>query len=106
VDAADGAPIVLPTKKLPLPTDHVLWHIIKLFQPHPARQQTQSWPRRQQADGLRLAPHLHLHAHMRVADMYQMAKNCRASVEMIEKRGAAHFKNGLGDAAMNVIRPK
>ena len=36
------------------------------------------------------------------ADIYQIAKNCRTSVEMIEKHYAAHLKNQLDAAAINV----
>jgi len=38
------------------------------------------------------------------ADIYQVAKNCRTSVEMIEKFYAAHLKNTLNAAAINVRR--
>lgn len=40
------------------------------------------------------------------ADIYQVAKNCRTSVEMIEKHYAVHLKNRLDAAAINVRRPK
>ncbi len=43
---------------------------------------------------------------MEGADIYQIAKNCRTSVEMIEKYYASHLKNSLGAAAINVRRPK
>ena len=43
---------------------------------------------------------------MEGADIYQIAKNCRTSVEMIEKFYAAHIKNTLDAAAINVVRPK
>jgi hypothetical protein len=43
---------------------------------------------------------------MEGADIYQIAKNCRTSVEMIEKHYAAHIKNTLDAAAINVMRPK
>lgn len=43
---------------------------------------------------------------MEGADIYQIAKNCRTSVEMIEKHYAAHIKNTLDAAAINVVRPK
>jgi integrase len=43
---------------------------------------------------------------MEGADIYQIAKNCRTSVEMIEKFYAAHIKNPLDAAAINVLRPK
>ncbi len=36
------------------------------------------------------------------ADIYQIAKNCRTSVEMIEKHYAVHLKNSLDAAAINV----
>ena len=39
---------------------------------------------------------------MEGADIYQVAKNCRTSVEMIEKYYAAHIKNTLDAAAINV----
>lgn len=43
---------------------------------------------------------------MEGADIYQIAKNCRTSVEMIEKYYAAHIKNTLDAAAINVRRSK
>jgi hypothetical protein len=43
---------------------------------------------------------------MEGADIYQIAKNCRTSVEMIEKFYAAHIKNTLDAAAINVMRPR
>lgn len=42
---------------------------------------------------------------MEGADIYQIAKNCRTSVEMIEKYYAAHIKNMLDAGAINVRRP-
>ena len=39
---------------------------------------------------------------MEGADIYQIAKNCRTSVEMIEKHYAAHLKNTLDASAINV----
>ena len=39
---------------------------------------------------------------MEGADIYQIAKNCRTSVEMIEKYYAAHLKNTLDTSAINV----
>ena len=38
------------------------------------------------------------------ADIYQIAKNCRTSVEMIEKHYAVHLKHNLDAAAINVRR--
>jgi integrase len=43
---------------------------------------------------------------MEGADIYQIAKNCRTSVEMIERFYAAHIKNTLDAAAINVRRAK
>lgn len=41
---------------------------------------------------------------MEGADIYQIAKNCRTSVEMIEKHYASHIANALDAAAINVKR--
>lgn len=43
---------------------------------------------------------------MQGADIYQIAKNCRTSVEMIEKHYAAHLKNTLDASAINVRKAK
>ena len=43
---------------------------------------------------------------MEGADIYQIAKNCRTSVEMIENFYASHIKNTLDAAAINVRKPK
>ncbi len=43
---------------------------------------------------------------MEGADIYQIAKNCRTSVEMIEKFYAAHLKNTLDAASINVRKPR
>ena len=43
---------------------------------------------------------------MEGADIYQIAKNCRTSVEMIDKYYASHLKNTLDAAAINVRKPK
>jgi len=40
------------------------------------------------------------------ADIYQIAKNCRTSVEMIEKHYAVHLKNVIDASAINVRRSK
>lgn len=39
---------------------------------------------------------------MQGADIYQLAKNCRTSVEMIEKFYAAHLKNAVDASAINL----
>jgi len=43
---------------------------------------------------------------MEGADIYQIAKNCRTSVEMIEKYYASHIKTNLDASAINVMKPK
>jgi integrase len=43
---------------------------------------------------------------MEGADIYQIAKNCRTSVEMIEKYYASHIKTSLDAAAINIRRKK
>ena len=59
---------------------------------------------RRTADSLR-----HTYISMRLsegADIYQVAKNCRTSVEMIEKYYAAHIANSINAAAVNVRKIK
>lgn len=43
---------------------------------------------------------------MEGADIYQISKNCRTSVQMIEQFYARHIKNTLDAAAINVRKPK
>jgi len=43
---------------------------------------------------------------MEGADIYQVAKNCRTSVEIIENYYAVHLKNTLDAAAINVRKAK
>ncbi len=43
---------------------------------------------------------------MEGADIYQIAKNCRTSVEMIEKYYASHIKTSLDAAAINIRKPR
>lgn len=43
---------------------------------------------------------------MEGADIYQIANNCRTSVQMIEQFYAAHIKDRLDTTAINVQRPK
>ena len=40
------------------------------------------------------------------ADIHQIAKNCRTSVEMIEKYYAAQIKTNLDASAINVMKLK
>ncbi len=43
---------------------------------------------------------------MEGADIYQIAKNCRTSVEMIEKYYASHIKTSLDAAAINIRKSR
>lgn len=43
---------------------------------------------------------------MEGADIYQVAKNCRTSMDIIEQFYAAHLKNTLDASAINVRKPK
>jgi len=43
---------------------------------------------------------------MEGADIYQIAKNCRTSVDIIERHYAQHIKNRLSAASINVRRPQ
>ena len=43
---------------------------------------------------------------MEGADIYQIAKNCRTSVEMIEKYYASHISTTLDAAAINIRKPR
>jgi integrase len=62
-------------------------------------------------DGNRRAPYSLRHTYICLrllegADIYQLAKNCRTSVEMIEKHYAVHLKNTLDAAAINVRKSR
>ncbi len=101
-------PAPLPAEpKLPEPTDHVFpGNHIKLFNGVLSRTKLKldRDENRRTAYSLR-----HTYICMRLmegADIYQIAKNCRTSVEMIEKFYASHIKNALDAAAINVRRPK
>jgi integrase len=102
---ADGAAIVVPATKLPLPTDHVFpGSHIKLFNGILRRANLKL-----DRDGNKRTAYSLQHTYicMRLmggADIYQVAKNCLTSVEMIEN--AAHIKNTLDAAAINVVWPK
>lgn len=61
----------------------------------------------QDREGNRRSPYSLRHTYismrlMQGADIYQIAKNCRTSVEMIEKHYASHLKNTLDASAINV----
>jgi integrase len=102
------APAPLPAKPiLPEPTDHVFpGNHIKLFNGVLARTKLKC-----DRDGNRRTAYSLRHTYicmrlMEGADIYQVAKNCRTSVEMIEKFYASHIKNTLDAASINVRRPK
>ena len=97
----------LEPAELPKPMDHVFpGNHIKLFN----GVLTRSGLKLDRDGNKRTAYSLrHTYICMRLmegADIYQIAKNCRTSVEMIEKFYAAHIKNRLDTAAINVRRPK
>ena len=66
--------------------------------------------RRDREGNLRTAYSLrHTYISMRLlegADIYQIAKNCRTSVEMIQKHYAIHLKNMIDAAAINVRKAR
>lgn len=100
-------PLVPQEVKYPQPTDHVFpGNHIKLFNGVLNRSKL-----KKDRDGNRRTAYSLRHTYicmrlMEGADIYQIAKNCRTSVEMIEKFYAAHIKNTLDAAAINVLRPK
>jgi hypothetical protein len=62
-------------------------------------------------EGQRRTPYSPRHTYismrpMEGADIYQIAKNCRTSVERIQKVYASHIANTPDAAAINVMRPK
>jgi len=102
----DDAP-VKEEVKFPQPTDSVFpGNHIKLFNGVLNRTKL-----KKDRDGNRRTAYSLRHTYicmrlMEGADIYQIAKNCRTSVEMIEKFYAAHIKNTLDAAAINVRRPR
>ena len=98
---------VLEEVKYPQPTDHVFpGNHVKLFNGVLRRAKLKA-----DRDGNRRTAYSLRHTYicmrlMEGADIYQIAKNCRTSVEMIEKFYAAHIKNTLDAATINVRRPK
>ena len=40
------------------------------------------------------------------ADVYQLAKNCRTSVEMIQKHYAVHIMGAIDTASVNARKPR
>jgi integrase len=109
MDAAVAAVAANPPAppRLPQPTDHVFpGNHIKLFNGVLARAKL----KRDRDGNARTAYSLrHTYICLRLmegADIYQIAKNCRTSVEMIERFYAAHLKHTLDAAAINVRKPR
>jgi integrase len=106
-DGGNEAPPPPPVPKFPEPTDHVFpGNHIKLFNGVLTRTKLKL-----DRDGNRRTAYSLRHTYicmrlMEGADIYQIAKNCRTSVEMIEKFYAAHIKNTLDAASINVRRAK
>jgi integrase len=104
--AAEEAGIKLKPK-YPEPTDPVFpGNHIKLFNGVLARAKLKL-----DRDGNRRTAYSLRHTYicmrlMEGADIYQIAKNCRTSVEMIEKFYAAHIKTTLDAASINVMRAR
>lgn len=104
---ADGVTPVREAPKLPQPTDPVFpGNHIKLFNGVLRRTNLKL----DRDNNKRTAYSLrHTYICMRLtegADIYQIAKNCRTSVEMIQKFYAAHIKNTLDASAINVMRSR
>jgi integrase len=106
-EGGEESALISPQLEFPEPTDHVFpGNHIKLFNGILARTKLKL-----DRDGNRRTAYSLRHTYicmrlMEGADIYQIAKNCRTSVEMIEKFYAAHIKNTLDAAAINVRRPK
>lgn len=95
------------TKSLPLPTD-------KVFPAYHKKQFNRILEKldlKFDREGQRRTAYSLRHTYISLrllegADIYQIAKNCRTSVEMIEKQYASHIKNRLDARAINVRRQK
>ncbi len=99
--------IVAPAKELPKPTDHVFpGNHLKMFNGILKRTNLKF-----DRDGKARTAYSLRHTYiclrlMDGANIYEIAKNCRTSVEMIEKHYAAHIKNRLDASEINVRKPK
>jgi integrase len=105
--ASEGSNPAGNEQKFPQRTDHVFpGNHIKLFNGVLARASLKL-----DRDGNRRTAYSLRHTYicmrlMEGADIYQIAKNCRTSVEMIERFYAAHIKTTLDAAAINVLKPR
>ena len=98
-----GSPVVPPLPRDPRPTQRAMFllDLIDLpneIAPHLEQITMLEFPEGE-LDRLRLEL-------LEVADIHQIANNCRISVQMIEQFYAAHIKNTLDAAAINVRRPR
>ncbi|WP_429278410.1 site-specific integrase [Novosphingobium gossypii] len=104
----DEAPAA-PEAQLPKPTDKVFpGNHVKLFNGVLARAELKL-----DRDGKARTAYSLRHTYiclrlMEGADVYAVARNCRTSVEMIQKHYAAHIKNMISAASVNVrkVKPK
>ncbi|PWR17944.1 site-specific integrase [Zavarzinia aquatilis] len=100
-------PTDAPTKSYPQPTDNVFpGNHINLFNSLLVREKLKL-----DRDGKARTTYSLRHTYICVrlmegADVYAVARNCRTSVEMIQKYYAAHIKNMISAAAVNVRRAK
>jgi integrase len=102
-----GAVNDAPKLVLPQPTDL----IFPAMRHHHLNAVLEELDLKKDREGLRRSAYSLRHTYiclrlMEGADIYQIAKNCRTSVEMIEKFYAAHIKNVIDAAAVNVRRDR
>ncbi len=104
-DGGNGATKKSPKLVLPKPTDR----LFPGLRHHHLNAVLNEMGLKFDREGLRRSAYSLRHTYiclrlMEGADIYQIAKNCRTSVEMIEKFYAAHIKNMIDAAAVNVRR--
>ena len=105
VRASKGRPEGSDDLVLPKPTDR----LFPALRHHHLNAVLEEQDLKKDREGLRRSAYSLRHTYiclrlMERADIYQVAKNCRTSVEMIEKFYAAHIKNMIDAAAVNVRR--
>jgi len=103
-----GSDLANPEKtRKPLPTERLFPTSVRMiFNAVLEKEKLQS-----DREGSRRTPYSLRHTYicfrlMEGADIYQIAKNCRTSVEMIEKYYASHIASSLDAAAINVLKPR
>lgn len=100
---AKPAPATPPEMVLPQPTDRLFPKSMHMVFSKVLKEEKLQFDR----EGNRRSPYSLRHTYiclrlMEGADIYQIAKNCRTSVEMIEKYYASHIASSLDAAAINV----